>query len=369
LARFVCSFSAVIVSGRSIFHWPPAVAEAPELPVPLELLPERPDELLPDVLERSAVELPAPELLLRLVLLLPAEFAPELELLPMPLVLPPLLEVLWRLPPVLLPAEFAPELLPRLAELLEAALLGSLDEELPERPLPEVELASLRGEDELLEPAPLLEPLPVLEPLPPAPVAPLEDSRTSETVTSGAPWLAGKVTIATPNPFCTPLLAEPPKPDDEELPLRPLELLRSAPVEPVPLDELLELRSVVDDAPMPLLLEELLRSALVPELVPAPVLEEPMPLELLRSVVLEEEVPLLLRSVVDEEEDEPMPPLVEDEPDRPPLEEPLLESERRLLLPRLPLLPLLPLLDEFTGQLESSAGFWTSPWMIWMFLN
>jgi len=32
--------------------------------------------------------------LLRPELLLPAEFAPELELLPMPLVLPPLLEVL-----------------------------------------------------------------------------------------------------------------------------------------------------------------------------------------------------------------------------------------------------------------------------------
>jgi len=370
LARFVCSFSAVIVSGRSIFHWPPAVAEAPELLLllPLELLPERPDELLPDVLERSAVELPAPELLLRLVLLLPAEFAPELELLPIPLVLPPLLEVLWRLPPVLLPAEFAPELLPRLAELLEAALLGSLDEALP---LPEVELASLRGEDELLEPAPLpepvLEPLPLLEPLPDAP---LDDSRTSETVTSGAPWLCGKVTIATPYPFCTPLLDEPLKPEEvedeplrpdevEELPLRPLplELLRSAPVEPVPLDELLELRSVLEEAPMPLLLEELLRSALVPEVVPAPLVDDPMPLELLRSVVLEEEVPLLLRSVVDDEA-EPMPPLVEDEPDRPPLDEPLLESERRLLLPRLPLLPLeLPLLDEFTGQLESSAGF------------
>jgi hypothetical protein len=61
------------VSGRSIFHCPPAVADAPE---PLELLPERPEELLPDVLERSAVEEPAP-----------------LELLPMPLVLPPLLDV------------------------------------------------------------------------------------------------------------------------------------------------------------------------------------------------------------------------------------------------------------------------------------
>jgi len=82
-----------MVSGRSIFHWPPAVADAllPELLLPLL---ERPDDVLlrsllvplevlersavllpaPEVLERSAVELlPAPELLLRLALeLLPA---------------------------------------------------------------------------------------------------------------------------------------------------------------------------------------------------------------------------------------------------------------------------------------------------------
>src|SRR5437764_5483293 len=76
---------------------------------------------------------------------------------------------------------------------------------------------------------PLLEPLPVLEPLAPAPPV-LEDSRTSETVTSGAPWLAGKVTIATPNPFSMPEDApiplvlepdeEPLRPEDDE-PLRP----------------------------------------------------------------------------------------------------------------------------------------------------
>jgi len=267
----------------------------------------------PDVLERSAVELlPAPDVLLRL--------APELD------------------------AEFAP-----LLELLVRSWPDVLDE-LPERPLPEVELASLRGE-ELLE-LPVLEPLPVLLPEPLAPEAPdAPDSRTSETVTSGAPWVAGNVTIATPNPFCTPLLEEPlrPLPEEDELPLRPLpddelplrplplddEELRSALVlEPVPL----ELRpldvvpplceeSLLDDEPMPPLLEELLRSALVP-------------------------VPLL-------EEEPPIPPLLEDEPDRPPLDEPP-ASEREPLLPRLPLLPLapeLPLLDEFTGQLLNSAGF------------
>jgi len=69
-----------MVSGRSIFHCPPAVADAllPELLLPLL---ERPDDVLLrsllvplEVLERSAVELlPAPELLLRLALeLLPA---------------------------------------------------------------------------------------------------------------------------------------------------------------------------------------------------------------------------------------------------------------------------------------------------------
>jgi hypothetical protein len=268
---------------------------------------------------------------------------------------------------VLDPAEFAPELelLPRFAELLEAALLGSLEDEVPERPLPELELASLRGEDELLEPAPLLEPLPVLEPLPLAPVAPLEDSRTSETVTSGAPWLAGKVTMATPYPFCTPLVEdEPLKPDDvEELPLSPLPLelleLRSAPVEPMPLDELPELRSVLVDEPVPLDEEEVrpLPPLWVASLAPVPLL-----VELLRSVVeLDAPIPPLVRSLVEDDEDEPMPPLLDELPERPLLDDPL-ASERRLLLPRLPLLPLeLPLPDEFTGQFESSAGFCTSP--------
>src|SRR5438046_512114 len=83
-----------MVSGRSIFHWPPAVADA-LLPLPLL---ERPEEVLlrsllvllepmPELLERSAVLLPVPEVLersavlelLRFVLLLPAEFAPEVE--------------------------------------------------------------------------------------------------------------------------------------------------------------------------------------------------------------------------------------------------------------------------------------------------
>ena len=142
--------SAVIVSGRSIFQvLVPAWAVAP--------LPERPDDVLlrslllalppmPDVLERSAVLLlPVPELLGRLPLLEAAALAP------------------------------APEVLERSVLLLD---------ELP-MPLPEVELASLRGE-ELLEPKPLVEPLPVLEPL--APDAPdAFDSRTSETFTSGVP--------------------------------------------------------------------------------------------------------------------------------------------------------------------------------------
>lgn len=124
-----------------------------------ELLLERPDDVLlrslllelpmPDVLERSAVLLvPVPALL--------ARFAPELE-----------------------PAVLAP-----LPEVLDRSAVELLLDELP-MPLPEVELASLRGE-ELLEPKPLVEPLPVLEPL--APAAPEAfDSRTSETVTSGAP--------------------------------------------------------------------------------------------------------------------------------------------------------------------------------------
>jgi hypothetical protein len=282
------------VSGKSIFQLLPAVAEAP----------------MPEVLERSAVVLPAPEVLERSAVLPPApdvllRFAPELE------------------------AEFAP-----LLELLVRSWPDVLDE-LPERPLPEVELASLRGE-ELLE-LPVLKPLPVLlpEPLAPAPDAP--DSRTSETVTSGAPWLAGNVTMATPNPFCTPLLEEPlrPLPDDEELPLKPL-----------PLDDE-ELRSALVLDPVPVLEE--LRSAVVLE--PVPLLdEEPIPPEveeLLRSALVP--VPLL--------DEEPIPPEVDDEPDRPLPDAPL-ASERRLPLPRLPLLPLL---EEFTGQLLSSAGFCTSP--------
>ena len=218
----------MIVSGRSIFQvLALAVADAP---VPV-LLPERPEEVLRSLLEL----LPMPEELL-------ARFAPE----------------------VLLPAVLAPLL---------------LDELLP-MPLVELELASLRGEE-------LLEPVPVLEPLAPdAPEAP--DSRTSDTFTSGAPWLAGNVTMATPNPFCTPL---------EDEPLRPLEV-DELPLNPLPV-ELLELRSALEDEPIPLLL--------------------------LRSV--EEE----------EEEEEPMPPLDDDEPESPPLEVPLV-SERRLLLPRLPLL-------------------------------
>lgn len=76
----VCSFSAVMVSGRSIFHWlAPAVADVPKPPELLRSL------LVPDVLERSAVDelVPAPEVLER----------SAVELLPMPLVLPPLLEV------------------------------------------------------------------------------------------------------------------------------------------------------------------------------------------------------------------------------------------------------------------------------------
>jgi hypothetical protein len=231
----------------------------------------------PDVLERSAVELPAPDVLLRFVL-------------------------------ELLPAAFAPDVLERSAVLLPAP---EVLDELPERPLPEVELASLRGE-ELLE-LPVLEPLPVLLPEPLAPDAP--DSRTSETVTSGAPWLAGKVTIATPYPFCTPLEDEPLRPEElEELPLRPDDV-EELPLKPLPLDELLVLRSVLD-APMPPEVEELLRSV--------------------------------------DDDDEPIPPLVDDEPESPPLDVPLV-SERRLLLPLLPLE--LPLLDEFTGQLLSRAGF------------
>jgi len=229
--------------------------------------------------------------------------------------------------------------------------LALLLEELPGTPLPEVELASLRGE-ELLELLPVLEPLPVLDPLAPAPV--VLDSRTSETVTSGAPWLAGKVTMATPSPFCTPLLDEPPRPDEvEEEPLRPDEPEDDPEDEPLrPDDELPEVpeRSLDDDEPLRPLPEVLERSA---------------------DDVPDDELPVpavLLRSLLDDDE-EPMPPLLDDEPERPLLDEPL-ASERRLPLPRLlPLLLPLELPEEFTGQLLSSAGFCTSPWTIWMLLN
>ena len=264
---------------------------------------------MPEVLERSAVALPAPDVLERSAVLLPAPDVLErsaVELVPAP-------ELLVRLPAALAPV---PELLVR-------SWPDVLDE-LPERPLPEVELASLRGE-ELLE-LPVLEPLPVLLPEPVAPAAP--DSRTSEIVTSGAPWLAGNVAMATPNPFCTPLLEEPLRPDElEELPLKP-----------VPLDDE-ELRSALVLDPVPLVE---LRSALV---------LEPVPLVELRSALVLEPVPLL--------DEEPMPTLVEELLRSalvpvPLLDEPL-ASERRLPMPRLPVL------EEFTGQLLNSAGFCTSP--------
>jgi len=261
-----------MVSGRSIFQLLPPAAPAPDEPL-------SPPLLLPELLERSAVEeLPAPEVLERSAVELPAP------------------------------------------EVLDLSALELL-------PMPDDELASLRGE-ELLEPKPLLEPLPVL--LPDAPAPPALDSRISETVTSGVPCEAGKVTIATPNPFSILLEDEPP---------RPLEL-EDDPLNPPEVDEL-PLR------PLPELLE---RS------VPLEELE-------LRSVPLDEDeddtIPLLLLRSVDDEEDDPIPPLLEDEPERPPLELPELVSERR------PLLPLLDLPDdepeEFTGQFDSSAGLDTSP--------
>lgn len=139
------------------------------------LRPEAPlEELLPpDVLERSALLLlPALELPKRsglLLLLDEPRLAPDEEL-----------------------AEFAPELLEPVPELLEPV---------PELllPIPELELepASLRGEELLEEPLPVLEPVPVL--LPDAP--PALDSRTSDTITSGATSVGGNVTIATANPF------------------------------------------------------------------------------------------------------------------------------------------------------------------------
>jgi len=287
-----------MVSGRSIFQELAPAAPAPDEPL-LELSP--PVLLVPELLERSALDEVPEEVLERSALeLVPAPEVLDLsalELLPMPL----------------------------------------LEEELP---MPDDELASLRGE-ELLEPIPVLEPVPVL--LPDAPAPPELDSRMSETVVSGAPCEAGKVTIATPNPFSI-LLEDaplrPPEVDDDPLkppevdddPLRPPEV-DELPLRPLP--ELLE-RSVPDD-------EVELRSVPVDEDE-----DDPIPLLLLRSV--------------DDDDDEPIPPLLEDEPERPPLEVPELVSERR------PLLLLLPLLDlpddepeEFTGQLESSAGLETSP--------
>lgn len=172
-----------MLSGRSIFQLPPACAEAP--PDAPELLLE-----LPDVLERSAVALaPAPEVLDRsAVALAPAPDGwPDCWLARSSSLLVPAPEVLERSVLELAPA---PEVL---------------------LPAPEVELASLRGEEL---------PKPPLAP----PDAPLPDSRISETVTSGAPWAAGKVTIATPMPRCTeeaPLAPPDAPPEVEELPLRP----------------------------------------------------------------------------------------------------------------------------------------------------
>lgn len=293
----------MMVSGRSIFQvLVPAVADAP-MPLVELLLPERPEEV--PLLER---------------------FAPEL----LPAVLAPLLEV----------ERSALELLPMPDE-LELARLAPLLDELP-RPLVLEELASLRGE-ELLEPMPLLEPVPVLEPL--APEAPEAlDSRTRETVTSGVPWLAGKVTIATPYPFCTPLVDEPLRPDDvEEEPLKPEEV-DELPERPLP--EVLERSALELLVPVPL--DD------VPELELAPI-ELPLPplCELSRVTSL-----LLPRGLEELDDEEPIPPL--DEPEIPPLEVPLV-SERRLLPPRLPLVLPLELPEEFTGQLLIRVGLETSP--------
>jgi len=131
-------------------------------------------------------------------------------------------------------------LLPALLEVPKRSGLAELLDD-PEMPVP-VELL------------PLLEPVPVL--LPAAPVAPVAlDSRISDTLTSGAPWLAGKVTIASPYPFST--LLEPAVPcaaEEEEDPLNP-ELL----------EELLERSAEVEEEPIPPLEE--LDIPLVPELV------------------------------------------------------------------------------------------------------
>src|SRR5207237_132642 len=124
--RLVWSFSAVIVSGRSIFQvLAPAVAYAP---CPELLLLDRPEE----VLERSAVELPMPELLLRFAELLePAVLAPV----PVRLVAPVPAEELLVLRSVL-------ELVP--VPLLEDEPIPPLVDEEPERPLLDVPLASER---------------------------------------------------------------------------------------------------------------------------------------------------------------------------------------------------------------------------------
>src|SRR6266699_2667604 len=115
-------------------------------------------------------------------------------------------------------------------ELLKRSGLPGVLEELDELvPVPDVELASLRG-DELLEELPLLDPVPVLLPDAPAPLAP--DSRTSDTITSGAACVCGNVTTATANPFWIPLELLIPELDDDEL------------------------RSADDEAPIPLLDED-----------------------------------------------------------------------------------------------------------------
>jgi len=304
--------SAVIESGRSIFHWLPPAADAPPEEVrPLLPLMLRPPEALPEVLERSALDevpldvlLPAPDVLERSADVLPAP-----EVLERSADVPPAPEVLERSADVLLPA---PDVLDR-----------SVDElPMPEVLLPAPEVLE-RSVDELLEPIPLLEPLPVLLPDAPAPLEP--DSRISETVTSGAPCEAGNVTMATPYPFSILLedeLLRPPEVDDE--PLRPLPELLERSV----LDEDEELRSV------PLEDEDEFRSA--PEVDD----EEPVPLVLLRSVFVDEDddpIPLLLLRSVDEDDDDPIPPLLDEEPESPPLELPELLSERRLPLPEPPL--------------------------------
>ncbi len=314
-----------MLSGRSIFHWlapaAPAVDE-PLLKRSLDVLLDRSalEEVPEDVLERSAeVLVPAPDVERSAV----AEPVPVFELLLERAGLPALLE----------------------EELRSVLLELEVPDALGELPVPDVELASLRGEELLLKPMPLLEPLPVLLPDAPAPLEP--DSRISDTVTSGVPCEAGKVTIATPNPFSIlpeEVLLRPPEVDDE--PLRPpLEVLeRSA------LDEEVELRSVLLDD------EEELRSA--PEVEE----DDPIPLLLLRSAPVDEDdepIPLLFRSV-EEDEDDPIPPLLDEDEPAAPLVLPELLSDRRLLLPEPPLV-LLDLPEEFTGQLDISAGLETSP--------